>query len=377
MRRSERSWRDRSNVDKEMNKNGDGGDTQNIPMVLESTDPSGQKRYRLEGWKGNKDEKPGFKSRPIYFTEPFNIYLIWRVLLLEYIGTTLFVFFACGSVVSASSFGLSSAATALLAALIQGLAIATFVYAISHTTGGHINPAVTLCLMTSGHVGLIRGCCYIVMQLAGGVTGAALVLAVVPFPYDRSVYLGVTLLTHGTSPFQGFIFEFILTFSLLFTIYGTAINVESSASGSHVLAPLPIGFAVFIGVATAYNFTGGSLNPARTFGPALINNTWTHNYIYWFGPFAASVIVGMLERHVLLVVVDKDQKQEKVPGNGNMCTTPAVEELDEVDDSGEESGEGEEEHTDQDNSDHTNNNNGNHSHNEDRDRAMEEGRADS
>jgi len=225
---------------------------------------------------------------------------VWRAILLEYIATGLFVFYACGSVVVATVISLQSAATPLSAAISQGFAIATFVYAISHTSGGHINPAVTLALSISGHMGIFRGLFYILAQLVGGITGAALLSAILPGEFDST--LGSTVPATQISLFQALLCEFIITFTLLFTIFGTAINKAGSASGTHSLAPLPIGFAVLIGVSIAFSITGGSMNPARSFGPAVVSGTWTNHWVYWIGPMGAALAVGLLERYILLAV---------------------------------------------------------------------------
>jgi len=238
---------------------------------------------------------------------------------MEFIATGLFVFYACGSVVAASMYDLPTAATNLLAAITQGFAIATFVYAISHTSGGHINPAVTIGLMVTKHIGILRGVTYILAQITGGILGAGLLKAVLPNAVEGN--LGTTTLGNGIDQGQGFLFEFILTFTLLFTIFGTALSKEAGASGTHTLAPLPIGFAVLIGVAIAFNFTGGSLNPARTFGPAIWSSTWTHHWIYWVGPLSGALAAGLLQRFVFLQQLTPSES-ERGPMEPNLEPTP-------------------------------------------------------
>eukprot|EP00026_Physarum_polycephalum_P003371 Phypoly_transcript_03382.p2 GENE.Phypoly_transcript_03382~~Phypoly_transcript_03382.p2 ORF type:complete len:147 (+),score=21.03 Phypoly_transcript_03382:257-697(+) len=102
---------------------------------------------------------------------------ITGAVLLEYVATTLFVFYACGSVVASTVYQRETLGTVsqnLFAVIVQGFAIATLVYAISHTSGGHINPAVTLAMIISGNMGIVRGAFYIISQMLGGMTGAAL-----------------------------------------------------------------------------------------------------------------------------------------------------------------------------------------------------------
>jgi len=288
------------------------------PMIVEHIDRKGRRVFRL---KGMKKQTPGLKTRPKYLAEDFNfnIFNVWRAVVLECMATALFVFFATGSVVAVNTYPdqLVTAAANVLAAVIQGYSIATLVYAVAHTTGGHLNPAVTLSLMTSGHIGFIRGFLYIASQVIGGIIGSGLLKAVIPSSYERT--LGATDISKGVTPGIGFLLEFILTFMLLFTIFGTAINTQSTTSGSHVLAPLPIGFAVTIGVVIAYSFTGGSLNPARSFGPAVVQGIWTAHWIYWAGPMGAGLVVGLLERYVFLVQVS-DRKKEDSPNKVETAT---------------------------------------------------------
>eukprot|EP01111_Echinosteliopsis_oligospora_P019624 TRINITY_DN957_c0_g1_i1.p1 TRINITY_DN957_c0_g1~~TRINITY_DN957_c0_g1_i1.p1 ORF type:complete len:348 (-),score=99.94 TRINITY_DN957_c0_g1_i1:91-1134(-) len=287
-----------------------------VPVVVEHFDRKGRRVFKI---KGMRKQSPGLKTRPKYFTEEFNIFKVWRAVVVEFIATALFVFFACGSVIAVGSYpdNRVTIAANLLAAVIQGYAIATLVYSIAHTSGGHINPAVTASLMASGHVGFIRGSLYIIAQVIGGIAGAGLLKAVIPAPFEDT--LGATDLSNRITPGEGFVFEFIMTFMLIFTIFGTAINTESTVNGSHVLAPLPIGFAVTIGVGIAYTFTGGSLNPARSFGPAVVGGHWHVHYIYWLGPLGAGVVVGLLERYIFLIEVDHTKKadtpSESVKGN--------------------------------------------------------------
>jgi len=299
-----------------------------VPVLVEHIDRKGRRVFKLHGM---KKQSPGLKTRPKYFTEEFNIFKVWRSIVLEFMATTLFVFFACGSVVANNSYLTEQITPAanVLAAVVQGYAIATLVYAIAHTSGGHINPAVTVSLVASGHVGLIRGAFYIAAQIVGGICGAGLLAAVIPNGFEGG--LGATDISNNVTPGEGFLFEFIMTFMLIFTVFGTAINTESTVNGSHVLAPLPIGFAVAIGVGIAYTFTGGSLNPARSFGPAVIKGHWHVHYIYWCGPIGAGLVVGLLERYVFLVEVDHTKQQESVKGNstGRVQTKEDLREIEE------------------------------------------------
>lgn len=255
----------------------------------------------------------------------------WRALVLEYVGTTIFVFCACASVVAGNGYGLATSANNLVAGIVQGFAIGAIVYTCSATSGGHINPAVTFGLMVSGDMPIFDGLGYILVQTVGGITGAALLSGVLPGQVEGM--LGTTQLANGISQFQGFIFEAIVTFFLLFTIFGSSIDYDHGSVITK-LAPIPIGFSVAAGVIIAFGFTGGSLNPARTFGPAVISKTWGANYIYWFGPMAGALLAGLLFRFVIKskpAKEDEEQEQEQEQTGSNKDKNPENNENKEMD----------------------------------------------
>jgi len=91
--------------------------------------------------------------------------------------------------------------------------------------------------------------------------------------------------------------EFIVTSLLLFVVVSTAVDRACKAPK---LAPIPIGFALAAGVSIAGTFTGGSLNTARTFGPAVVGGDWRAQWIYWCAHFGGAIIVGLVYRFVFL-----------------------------------------------------------------------------
>ncbi|EFJ06342.1 hypothetical protein SELMODRAFT_135642, partial [Selaginella moellendorffii] len=116
-------------------------------------------------------------------------------------------------------------------------------------------------------------------QLFGAIMGAAILRWSTPGPWVGA--LGAHDLSNGVYPGQGFIMEFMLTFVLVFVIFGVAVDRR----GPGVIAPLPIGFAVLVDHLVGVPFTGASMNPARSFGPAVVSGAWSASFwIYWFGP---------------------------------------------------------------------------------------------
>ncbi|KNC98018.1 MIP family channel protein [Spizellomyces punctatus DAOM BR117] len=225
---------------------------------------------------------------------------IWRAVVAEFIGTAFFVFFVGGSVQTPAIIRNEAPATAadfVITGFVQGLAILCLVASIAGISGGHINPAVTACLMVVRSMPVITGIMYMIAQFIGAIVGAALFKACVA---SRGGDLGATVPTWWINPFQTILIEFFITSMLLFVVLSTAVHAGVTSSGIKPLAPIPIGFAVAIGVFLAGPLTGGSMNPARSFGPAVVSNTWRYNYAFWVSPFLASVVVGILYKIIFL-----------------------------------------------------------------------------
>jgi len=220
--------------------------------------------------------------------------MVWRAVIAEFIATLLLTFAACASTIPLP--GTNAAAQSLIAGIVQGFTLAAMIGAIANTSGGHVNPAVTLALTVSGNMPLVDGLAYMLFQILGGIAGAAILRGVLTHVVTGP--LGATALSQGISHFEGYVFEFIVTTILIFTVFGTAVDKDAEGNIKS-LAPVPIGMALVAGVTIAFGFTGGSLNPARSFGPALVNHYWHAHYIYWFGPITAAILVALFYRFVL------------------------------------------------------------------------------
>ncbi|RQW14337.1 MIP family channel protein, partial [Rhodobacteraceae bacterium CH30] len=162
-------------------------------------------------------------------------------------------------------------------------------------SGGHINPAVTFGLFLARKVSLIRAIMYMVAQCLGAICGVGLVKA-----FNKSLYNryggGANSLADGYNKGTGLGAEIIGTFVLVYTVF-SATDPKRSARDSHVpvLAPLPIGFAVFMVHLATIPITGTGINPARSFGAAVIYNKekiWDDPWIFWVGPFIGAAIAA-------------------------------------------------------------------------------------
>lgn len=217
----------------------------------------------------------------------------WRAAFAELIAVLLFVFIGCGAVVSSGMLvkGLDPARLVAIA-IAHGLGIAIMAAATAHISGGHINPAVTVAQIVTRKISLSKGAMYIVAQLVGAVIAAYLLSLVIPKAAQGA--LGAHALGNGVTAGGGLVIEVVLTFVLVFVIYATAVD----SRGPNSIAPLAIGFTVMAIHLIAVPLTGASVNPARSFGPALVAGQWADHWIYWVGPIVGGSLAAIVYQSV-------------------------------------------------------------------------------
>jgi len=220
----------------------------------------------------------------------------WRATLAEFIAVLLFVFLGPGAVVSALSLsgGVLNAASVVAIAGAFGLAIALLVTATAPISGGHINPAVTFAVVMNGKMSVTKGCMYWAGQLVGAILGALLLAAVIPDAIQGN--LGANALAEGVSSSAGFLLEAVLTFAFVFVVFATAIDPK----GMRHLAPVAIGLAILVGHLVAVPFTGTSMNPARSLGPAVVADVWTEHWVFWVGPLVGSGLAALVYKYAFM-----------------------------------------------------------------------------
>jgi aquaporin TIP len=230
----------------------------------------------------------------------------WRAVLAEFMAVLLFVFIGAGAVVAVVGvLGRSPADDigALVAiAFAHGLAIAVLVAATARISGGHINPAVTFSMVVTGRMKAGPGVLYVAAQLGGAVVGALLLDAVLVSEVEGN--LGAHALNDSalSSNVAGLIVEIILTFAFVFTVFAVAVDPRGPAN----LAPIAIGLAILIDHFVGVPLTGASMNPARSFGPALVANEWDDHWVYWIGPLAGGALAGLIYYFVYLTGGEDD-----------------------------------------------------------------------
>lgn len=200
-------------------------------------------------------------------------------LLAEFIGTFALVFIGAGAVALQAG-GLVGAAFA------HGLTLMVIAAAYGHISGAHINPAVTIAIWLSKGIGTLSAVLYIIVQLLGGIVASYVLLYLLGGPLNG---LGATTIASGTSPMQGLLLEAVLTFFLANTVLNTAI---SGRGGS--LAPVAIGLTLTLSILMGGPLTGGSLNPARTLGPAVASGNFANLSSYLIGQVAGGIGAAFL-----------------------------------------------------------------------------------
>ncbi len=210
----------------------------------------------------------------------------FRAYLAESVGTFLLVFAGPGAaVINAVSDG---GVTSLGIGLSFGLVVMVAIFAIGHISGAHINPAVTLAFATFGSFPWRHVPAYIVAQLLGA-TLAALALR---WLFGNVAGLGSTIPTDGAGQALGL--EVIITFFLMFVIVAVATD-ERAVPGAAAVA---IGGYVALAATFSGPIAGASMNPARSFGPALASGTWTDHWVYWVGPIAGALLGALVYTYI-------------------------------------------------------------------------------
>uniref|UniRef100_A0AAY4CU36 Uncharacterized protein n=2 Tax=Denticeps clupeoides TaxID=299321 RepID=A0AAY4CU36_9TELE len=209
----------------------------------------------------------------------------WRAVLAELIGMTLFVFTGISAAIGNQNRGYPDQEVKV--ALAFGLATATLVQSLGHISGGHLNPAVTLGLLFSSQISALRAVLYVVAQMLGAIAASGIVFGIMPARTDS---LGLNKL-NGVTAAQGFAIEFLLTLQLVVCVIATTDNRRQDVSGS---GPLAIGLSVGLGHLAGISYTGCGMNPARSFGPAVILHAYEDHWVYWAGPVTGGLVAAFL-----------------------------------------------------------------------------------
>nr|AGQ46837.1 aquaporin-like protein [Chimonanthus praecox] len=219
-----------------------------------------------------------------------------KAYLAEFISTLLFVFAGVGSAIAYNKLTSSAAldpAGLVAIAVCHGFALFVAVSVGANISGGHVNPAVTFGLALGGHITVLTGIFYWIAQLVGAIVACFLLKAV-----TGNMAIPTHNVAAGVGAIEGVVMEIIITFALVYTVYATAADPKKGSLGT--IAPIAIGFIVGANILAAGPFSGGSMNPARSFGPAVASGDFTDNWIYWVGPLIGGGLAGLIYGNVFI-----------------------------------------------------------------------------
>lgn len=211
----------------------------------------------------------------------------------EALGTFALIFIGVGSVAAKyypdANYGIYGIATA------HALVLAIMITATMAISGGHINPAVTIGLLVARRTTAQTAGAYIVAQLIGAVLGALAIKAIFPIGVTRPIALATPAIASNIQITQAIALEAILTFFLVSAVFGTCVNPDAPKVGG-----FGVGLVLWFDIIVGGPLTGGVMNPARAFGPALVAGQWVAHGVYWVGPILGAVVAALLWEHVLL-----------------------------------------------------------------------------
>jgi MIP family channel proteins len=214
-------------------------------------------------------------------------------LVAEGVGTFGLIYIGCGAVVVS---GLAGAGFGLLGvALAHAVVLSVMVTAAMPVSGGHINPAVTLGLLSVRRISPLDAAAYLFAQLAGGVLGAFTLRHTLPPGIASIGTLGTPALSNAMTLGSGIALEAVLTFFLMSAVMGTAVAPDAPKVGG-----FGIGLVLLFDILVGGTFTGAAMNPARAFGPALVSGVWYAQPVWWIGPIIGAVIAAQLWDRVIL-----------------------------------------------------------------------------
>ncbi len=206
----------------------------------------------------------------------------------EILGTLLIVFIGAGAVCAGHSVKMAGdQGVPVWAIAVFGVVVVAVVYATSYISGSHINPAVTIAYWATGRMYAGTAAYYIMSQMLGAAMAAYFLCLLFPDAVS-TVCLGTCTLGEGVGPWKAASIECLVTFLFVFTIFATAVDKRTSK----LLAGVAIGLVYLFGVSISIPFSGGALNPAQVFGPAVISGHFDFHYVWWIGPVSGAIAAG-------------------------------------------------------------------------------------
>jgi MIP family channel proteins len=216
----------------------------------------------------------------------------WRHFAAEFIGTFALVFVGGGAIITSSIN--QGPGVVLNIALAHGLILALVVTATMRISG-HLNPAVTAGFLATGRIDAIMAVVYWIAQFLGATLAAYALKALYPASVAMAARLGGQSISNDVSLLQAIVLEAIATFLLVFVVFGTAVDPKAPRVGGFA-----IGLTVTADILAIGPLTGASMNPARSFGPAIVSGIYEGQAAYWLGPLIGGVAAAVLYDRLFL-----------------------------------------------------------------------------
>jgi len=216
----------------------------------------------------------------------------WRHFTAEFIGTFALVFIGGGAIITTPM--LQMQAVVLNIALAHGLILALLVTATMRISG-HLNPAVTVGFLVTRRIDPMMAVVYWIAQFLGAILAAYALKALYPASVAMATKLGGQSISGDTTLMQAIVLEGIATFFLVFVVFGTAVDPRAPKVGGFA-----IGLTVAADILAIGPLTGGSMNPARSFGPALVMQSFEGQAAYWIGPILGAIAAALIYDKLLL-----------------------------------------------------------------------------
>src|SRR6266852_2890030 len=229
----------------------------------------------------------------------------FRPCLAEFLGTFYLCFAGIGAILSNTP-AVGGTSGLLGIALAHGIALSIAVSVYGGESGAHFNPAVTAGFLVTGRIRLDRALAYVIAQLAGATTAAGVCRVIFPEGAVSAATLGLPLPAPWASTGVVLLAEFVMTFLLMTSIFGTAVDDRGKAVK---IGGFGIGLTVAFDILAGGAVTGASMNPARSFGPAFELLYWQFHWMYWVAPIAGACAAALVYEHVLLRPMRPDLKR--------------------------------------------------------------------
>ena len=220
----------------------------------------------------------------------------FRSCLAEFLGTFFLCFAGIAAILSTTP-AVGSGAGIVGIALAHGLALSIAVSCFGGISGAHFNPAVTSGFLVTGRIKPGLAAAYVIVQLLGATTAAGFCRVIFPAAAVSAANLGIPLPAAWATTGVVLTAEFIMTFLLMTAIFGTAVDERGKAVK---IGGFGIGLTLAFDILAGGAVTGASMNPARSFGPALEMNYWTWHWAYWVAPIAGAVVAALVYDKLLL-----------------------------------------------------------------------------